>query len=68
MASETAMRRPGQGAWHRLMAKQAFWVTIAVFLIPVVLGLLAAFVAYGRARLAPHRGSSFRRSVLQSPT
>jgi ribose transport system permease protein len=40
MASETAMRRPGQGAWHRLMAKQAFWVTIAVFLIPVAMTLV----------------------------
>jgi len=27
-------------------------------LIPLVVGLLAAFVAYGRWRLAPHRGSS----------
>jgi ribose transport system permease protein len=39
MASETAMRRPGQGAWHKLMAKQAFWVTIAVFLIPAAMTL-----------------------------
>ena len=31
----------------------------AVFaLIPLVAGLLAAFVSYGRWRLAPHRGSS----------
>jgi len=31
---------------------------IASALIPLVVGLLAAFVAYGRWRLAPHRGSS----------
>ena len=36
----------------------------ALALIPLVVGLLAAFVAYGRWRLAPHRGSS-RPSVLQ---
>jgi DoxX-like family len=36
-------------------------------LIPLVTGLFAAFVAYGRWRLAPHRGSS-RRSGLQSAT
>jgi hypothetical protein len=33
-------------------------------LLPVVLGLLAAFVAYGRWRLVPQRGS-VRRSDLQ---
>jgi hypothetical protein len=31
---------------------------LAAALISVVVGLLAAFVAYGRWRLAPHRGSS----------
>ena len=31
---------------------------VAPALIPLVVGLLAAFVAYGRWRLAPHRGSS----------
>src|SRR5712691_2713117 len=31
---------------------------VAVALMNVVLALLAAFVAYGRWRLAPHRGSS----------
>jgi len=31
---------------------------VASALIPLVVGLLAAFVAYGRWRLAPHRGSS----------
>jgi uncharacterized membrane protein YphA (DoxX/SURF4 family) len=37
---------------------------IAMALIPIVVGLLAAFVAYGRWRLTAHGGSS-RRSVLQ---
>ena len=37
---------------------------VALALIPLVVGLLAAFVAYGRWRLAPHRGSSHP-SVLQ---
>ena len=37
---------------------------VALALIPLVLGLLAAFVAYSRWRLAPLRGSS-NRSVLQ---
>lgn len=37
---------------------------VALALIPLVVGLLSAFVAYGRWRLAPHRGSS-RSSVLQ---
>ncbi len=31
---------------------------IASALIPLVVGLLSAFVAYGRWRLAPHRGST----------
>jgi uncharacterized membrane protein YphA (DoxX/SURF4 family) len=31
---------------------------IASALIPVTVGLLCAFVAYGRWRLAPHRGSA----------
>jgi hypothetical protein len=31
---------------------------VAAALIPLVVGLFAAFVAYGRWRLAPHRGSS----------
>jgi hypothetical protein len=30
---------------------------VAMALIPLAVGLLAAFVAYGRWRLAPHRGS-----------
>ena len=38
--------------------------TIAMALIPLVVGLLAAFVAYGRWRIAPHRGPS-RPSALQ---
>jgi hypothetical protein len=37
---------------------------VVLTLIPLVIGLLAAFVAYGRWRLAPLRGSS-RRSVHQ---
>ena len=37
---------------------------ISTALIPLVVGLLAAFVAYGRWRLAPHRRSP-RSSVLQ---
>ena len=36
----------------------------ALALIPLVVGLLSAFVAYGRWRLAPHRGRSHP-SVLQ---
>jgi hypothetical protein len=31
---------------------------VALALVPLVVGLLSAFVAYGRWRLAPHRGSS----------
>jgi uncharacterized membrane protein YphA (DoxX/SURF4 family) len=38
---------------------------VATALISLMVGLLAAFVAYGRWRLAPHHGSS-RRSALQS--
>jgi DoxX-like family len=38
---------------------------LAAVLFPIVVGLFAGFVAYGRARLAPHRGSA-RTSVLQS--
>jgi hypothetical protein len=37
---------------------------VVVALVNVVVALLAAFVAYGRWRLAPHRGSS-RPSVLR---
>jgi hypothetical protein len=36
---------------------------VALALIPLVVGLLAAFVGYGRWRLAPHRASA-RRSRL----
>jgi uncharacterized membrane protein YphA (DoxX/SURF4 family) len=35
-------------------------------LIPLVVGLLAAFIAYGRWRLAPLTGSSPRASALES--
>jgi uncharacterized membrane protein YphA (DoxX/SURF4 family) len=38
---------------------------VAAALIPLVVGLLAVFVAYGRWRLAPHQGSSAR-SALRS--
>jgi len=38
---------------------------VATALISLVVGVLAAFVAYGRWRLAPHRGSSHP-SALQS--
>ena len=38
---------------------------VALALIPLVVGVLAAFVAYGRWRLAPHHGSS-RPSALPS--
>ncbi len=37
---------------------------VALALIPLVVGLLLAFVAYGRWRLAPHRRASHR-SVLE---
>ena len=37
---------------------------VASALIPLAVGLLCAFVAYGRWKLAPHRGSS-QPSVLQ---
>jgi uncharacterized membrane protein YphA (DoxX/SURF4 family) len=38
---------------------------VALMLIPLVVGLLAAFVAVGRWRLAPHSGAS-RRSLRQA--
>jgi len=38
---------------------------LAMALVPLVVGLLVAFVAYGRWRLVPHRGSS-RASALRS--
>ena len=36
---------------------------VAGALIPLVVGLLSAFVAYGRWRLTPHRGSTGSRNV-----
>jgi uncharacterized membrane protein YphA (DoxX/SURF4 family) len=39
---------------------------IASASMPLVVGLLSAFVAYGRWRLAPHRESPSSASVLQS--
>ena len=41
------------------------WIGVASALIPFVVGLLAAFVAYGRWRLEPFGGSP-RPSVLRS--
>jgi hypothetical protein len=43
---------------------------IAMTLIPLAVGLLAAFVAYGRWRLVPHRGAETdgRRLSPQRPT
>jgi hypothetical protein len=35
---------------------------VALALIPLVVGLLSAFVAYGRWRLMPHRGSTGSRN------
>ena len=35
---------------------------VAPALIPLVVGLLSAFVAYGRWRLGPHRGQQERRT------
>jgi ribose transport system permease protein len=40
MASETALSRPTVSAWNRLLSNQAFWVTIAVVLIPVGMTLV----------------------------
>jgi hypothetical protein len=40
---------------------------VAPALIPLLVGLLSAFVAYGRWRLTPHHGSSHP-SVLQPPS
>jgi ribose transport system permease protein len=40
MASESAAARSHRGIWHRMIAKQAFWVTIAVFLIPIAMTLV----------------------------
>ena len=40
MASHSATPRSHPGILHRLMAKQAFWVTIAVFLIPIAMTII----------------------------
>jgi len=40
MASESPTARKPPGVWHRMIAKQAFWVTIAVFLIPIAMTLV----------------------------
>jgi hypothetical protein len=39
---------------------------VATALMPLAVGLLAAFVAYGRWRLAPHRGAPPPRSAVQT--
>ncbi|MEA2782023.1 MAG: ribose transport system permease protein [Rhodospirillaceae bacterium] len=40
MFTDTAIPRPGNGLWQRLLANQAFWVTIAVFLIPAAMTII----------------------------
>jgi ribose transport system permease protein len=40
LTSDTGAARSHPGIWHRLMAKQAFWVTIAVFLIPIAMTII----------------------------
>src|SRR5215831_20708966 len=37
MAIDTELPRASQNAWQQLLASQAFWVTISVFLIPIVM-------------------------------
>src|SRR5215813_6045963 len=37
MAIDTELPRASQNAWQQLMANQAFWVTIFVFLIPIAM-------------------------------
>ena len=37
MAIDTELPRASQNIWHQLMANQAFWVTIFVFLIPLAM-------------------------------
>src|SRR5262245_20097404 len=37
MATDTALSRPGLGTWQRLLSNQAFWVTLAVVIIPVAM-------------------------------
>jgi uncharacterized membrane protein YphA (DoxX/SURF4 family) len=41
---------------------------LTMSLIPLVMGLLAAFVAYGRWRLAPHRARGAASGVRPRPT
>src|SRR6478752_7364488 len=40
ITGESATGRRPPGIWHRMIAKQAFWVTIAVFLIPIAMTLV----------------------------
>lgn len=37
MATDTLMAQPSLGVWQRLLGTQAFWITLAVFLIPVIM-------------------------------
>ena len=39
---------------------------VAPAAIPAIVGLLAAFIAYGRTELAPHRQRQSRRAALQT--
>jgi ribose transport system permease protein len=41
MATDTIMPRPSQGLVQQVLASQAFWVTISVFLIPIAMTVLA---------------------------
>jgi ribose transport system permease protein len=40
MATDTAIARPSLGIWQRLLSNQAFWVTIAVIVIPVAMTVI----------------------------
>ncbi|HTO85575.1 MAG TPA: ABC transporter permease [Methylomirabilota bacterium] len=40
MATETTLPRPSQGTVQQILGKQAFWVTISVFLIPVAMTVI----------------------------
>ncbi len=40
MATDTTMPRASSGLWQRLLSNQAFWVTIAVVIIPVAMTLI----------------------------
>jgi ribose transport system permease protein len=40
MATDTTMPRASSGVWQQLLSNQAFWVTIAVVIIPVAMTLI----------------------------